>query len=52
MGSRSALADEDDTVLLAQVAEGDAAALEELYGRHAAWLVAKRVVLEGARRWN
>ena len=31
----------DDTVLLALVAEGDTAALEELYRRHSAWLFAR-----------
>ena len=31
----------DDTVLLALVADGDTAALEELYGRHAPWLLAR-----------
>lgn len=41
MPSNSALEDQDDTVLLRRVAEGDAAALEELYGRHAAWLFAR-----------
>ena len=41
MGSSSALADQDDTALVTLVADGDAAALEELYGRHAPWLVAR-----------
>ncbi|MDZ5660660.1 RNA polymerase sigma factor [Nocardioides sp. S-58] len=41
MGSSAAPADQDDTVLVALVADGDTAALEELYGRHAAWLVAR-----------
>ena len=31
----------DDTVLLSLVAEGDTAALEELYRRHSAWLFAR-----------
>ena len=41
MDTRPALADQDDTVLLSLVADGDTAALEELYGRHAAWLFAR-----------
>ena len=41
MGSNPALAEQDDTVLVSLVAGGDTAALEELYGRHAAWLVAR-----------
>lgn len=41
MGNSAAPADQDDTVLVALVAGGDTAALEELYGRHAAWLVAR-----------
>lgn len=31
----------DDSVLLSLVADGDGSALEELYDRHAAWLVAR-----------
>lgn len=41
MGDTPGLAEEDDIVLLLRVADGEAAALEELYGRHAAWLVAR-----------
>ena len=41
MGSSPALADQDDTVLVTLVAGGDTAALEELYDRHAGWLVAR-----------
>lgn len=41
MGSNPAPAQQDDTVLLSLVADGDAVALEELYARHAAWLFAR-----------
>ena len=41
MGNSAALGDQDDTVLVTLVADGDTAALEELYGRHAAWLFAR-----------
>lgn len=33
--------DESDTALVAQVADGDSAALRELYDRHSAWLYAR-----------
>ena len=39
--SPGATDDEDDTVLVARVADADSAALRELYERHAAWLHAR-----------